>query len=188
MLKTKKTDFKQGDKIVIVSTPSNKNWVKEMDKYCGQTLTIDHAGTEGGKFACDVQENEWSWTDSHNHIDWDATFKLANKDFKKSDLQSGDKVVYRKGEERFVLLETDSLHGSNGEMYSRLSKYTDNLMYLNSSYSKLDIMKVYRDGQLIWEREELTKAEKEVKRLEARLAEIMSELDRAVEKAKKCAY
>ena len=87
------------------------------------------------------------------------------KDFKKSDLRTGMKVVYRDGFERIIMLNTESgdMLLADGTAYTiDLSVYTDSLTTL---IRNLDIMKVYsnRHGlnengyELIWEREEAPK-------------------------------
>lgn len=96
------------------------------------------------------------------------------KEFTKSDLKSGDKVVYRDEEELFVLIETQSLHDSkSGYQDGYLSSYDEFLKH--KVHMKRDIMKVYRDNILIWERAEepqKTAQQIEIERIEKEMREI----------------
>lgn len=73
--------------------------------------------------------------------------------FTKSDLKDGMRVVYRDGRERTVFKEgLCKIAECNG-----LDCYNEELMYALAIGSGLDIVKVYEDGELIWEREEAKK-------------------------------
>ena len=82
-------------------------------------------------------------------IDHEATAKL-NEPTPKSLLKSGDKVTYRDGTERFVLLETGTLHTDIGDFALKLEYFNDKLCC--ESHKIQDIMKIERGTELIWER------------------------------------
>ena len=71
-------------------------------------------------------------------------------------LKSGDKVVYRDGDERFVLLETKSLYTSNGEFANELKNLTIHLLGVFNARLD-DIMEIWRGDELIAKRTELPK-------------------------------
>ena len=93
----------------------------------------------------------------------------------KSLLKSGDMVVYRNGDERYVLVETGTLHGQLGYRSNNIVNYENNLM--SNGHSSNTIMQVYRNNELIMERTE--KSEKELKKeeLQRKLDEIKTELE-----------
>ena len=113
-------------------------------------------------------------------IDHEATAKL---NFPKSLLKSGDKVTYREGGERWVLLETDSIHFGSGSISNVIKNYDDNLLELNRRSEVLDIMKIERGTELIWKREEksskqieIEAIENEMKKLAERLEQVRKEM------------
>lgn len=73
---------------------------------------------------------------------------------KKSDLKSGMKVVYAEGTKRIVLLDSENGNILIDEYLNKcndLKNYDNDLIYYESSYSELDIVKVYsRGGDLLW--------------------------------------
>ena len=81
---------------------------------------------------------------------------------KKSDLQSGDKVIlqgyFEKGDSSiyYVLLELGTMHNRHNNIYftTELSDYDDNLNYHERLYNNyMDVLEVYRNDVLIMKRE-----------------------------------
>ena len=113
-------------------------------------------------------------------IDHEATAKLNSP---KSLLKSGDKVTYRDGTVRWVLVETNSAHDENGRKGIDLNSYNDEQMQENRAFSHCDIMKIERGTELIWEREEksakqieIEAIENEMKKLAERLEQVRKEM------------
>ena len=98
------------------------------------------------------------------------------KGFTKSDLRSGDKVVYRNGDERFVLIETQSLYAESGARAIGLEDFHENLKFesLTASY---DIMQIYRNGELIWEREEKSQAQLDYEKLVEQIQDLQKKAE-----------
>lgn len=99
--------------------------------------------------------------------------------FTKSDLKSGDKVVYRNGTERYVLIETETLHSIvTGDKSTLLKYFNDNLYWEETRVNSNAIMKVYRNNELIWERVEepvKTPQQIELEKIEIRQRELAEE-------------
>lgn len=101
---------------------------------------FDECGEENGEGNC-----EYCWNREIPETD-----KKEKEQFTKADLKDGMRVVYRDGRERIVL---------KGKLckitvYNGLDGYNEELMNDLSVGRHLDIMKVYEDSELIWEREE----------------------------------
>ena len=62
------------------------------------------------------------------------------------------KVVYRNRTERYVLIETKSLHDLSGNLVVWLSNYNDDL--INDFNECVDIIEIWQDGKLIAKRTE----------------------------------
>lgn len=110
-------------------------------------------------------------------VDGSELTKIQFAQFTKSDLKSGDTVVFRNGSKRFVLVETATLHDENGSRMSSLTNYFNNLRLFIGVKNDLDIMRVYHDNQLIWEREEKTSNQVEIDKLKSRIRQIDLERD-----------
>lgn len=101
------------------------------------------------------------------------------KDFIKSDLQECDVVVFR-NEERCVYFDNAFLNKHNA--YKRIEYYGDNLVR-NDKTNKYDVMKVYRNGIIVFDRVEkspiqieIESIEEEQRKLADRLSELRKEL------------
>lgn len=91
-------------------------------------------------------------------------------------LKSGDKVTYRDGSERFVLLETGTLHNSSGTVAIILDKFDDNLMRTSETRT-CDIMKIERGSEIIWEREEKSAKQIEVENIKNEMKKLADRLE-----------
>lgn len=103
--------------------------------------------------------------------------KVKSLQFNKSDLKSGDKIVYRKGVERWVLMETNTIHDNDGNVEFNLDNWTGGLFDVDCD-EEYDIIKVYRNDVLIWERIEepqKTAEQLEIERIEIKLREMSVE-------------
>lgn len=97
--------------------------------------------------------------------------------FTKSDLKDGDYVTNRSGMEYIISLK-----------FERIIDHKNNYLYLGSFYHNLkfgyllknefDIMKVERDGVIIWEREEKSKRDIEIDDIQAQIEELSKKLDK----------
>lgn len=92
--------------------------------------------------------------------------------FTKSDLKSGDKVVFRNNNTVYLLKEVGAFYTIIGNLHSYLIEYTNGLK--DNKYSDYDIMQVYRDNILIWQRIEApqkTPQQIEIERIEQEMRE-----------------
>lgn len=86
-------------------------------------------------------------------------------------LKSGDKVTYRDGTVRWVLLELGTLHSTSGHPVSRLSLYLDDLNCNDERDNPVySIVKIERGTELIWERPA------EIKTIKMTLTEVATKL------------
>ena len=81
------------------------------------------------------------------------------EEFTKEDLKVGMSVITREGKGYDVCMKVDAKKTTrilfcNDGTWRPLSYYEDNLMWCNSSPANADIMKVYSDRQLVYERNE----------------------------------
>ena len=141
-------NFKIGDKVRI------KNNLEEIENFEGDFLDIlnDYIGNictiekiiRGGR-AVNVKENNWTWDI--------RALELANITI--NNLQFGDIVTLRNGE-RYVVADC-YLHGEsdmyNGDCYSIYDMYNKDLTQ-NENNEDEDIVKVQRDGKVIYDRED----------------------------------
>lgn len=74
--------------------------------------------------------------------------------FTKADLRSGDKLVRRDGEARFVLKETGTVHRKYGELACGLNEWNEEFLDVDSA-AEFDIMQVWRGDEKVWERVEI---------------------------------
>lgn len=93
----------------------------------------------------------------------------------KSLLKSGDMVVFRNGDERYVLVETSTLHFKTGNVARHLNNFCETLTHTYEN--RVDIMRVYRNGELIMKRTEKSERELEVERIQAEMAKLSKRLD-----------
>ena len=107
-------------------------------------------------------------------IDHEATAKLNSP---KSLLKSGDKVTYRYGTVRWVLVETNSAHDENGIKGIDLNSYNDELLQENRAFSHCDIMKIERGTELIWKREEKSEKQIEIEAIENEMKKLAERLE-----------
>lgn len=170
--------YKVGDKVLIRSDLKYGNdygetyFNREMEKYCGKTLTVESVSNVGYTF---LDLSYWNWTDEM------IERKIM---FTKADLKTGDMVTYRNGDTRFVLLNTkdgDILIDKHNRRCSFLD-CDDNLIFGNS-FSRMDIMAVRRldtthnffcdsGYEIIWKRPE---------KLKLTLAEIAEKFGKSVD-------
>jgi len=105
----------------------------------------------------------------------------------KSLLKSGMKVVYRDGQERYVLIETGGLYDvDKGEHQNWFMAYEDTLISKLSTV--IDIMEIYDGEMLIAKRVEKTPEQIEIEKIESELRELstkQSELADRLNKLKK---
>ena len=165
--------FKVGDRVRVVKNVDNPHY----NKYIG--LEFEVLGTDvclnSEKYLLDCPSNFGGSCTTWGEIELELVNQLPQP--QKSLLKSGDKVVYRVGYSRYVLLETESLHDINGGgIMSSLNWYTESLI-TKSGCQLEDIMQVYRNGELIMQRTE--KSEKEIRKetIEAEIAKLQKELD-----------
>ena len=93
----------------------------------------------------------------------------------KSLLKSGDKVVYRDGNERFVLVETMSLYKKEGWFACFLCDFTNDLLW-NGTYNYNDILEIWRGDELIAKRIEKSEKEIEIERIENEMRKLADDL------------
>ena len=81
------------------------------------------------------------------------------------------------------MVETGSLHNAEGNKTNGIETYDDNLLELERSDDSLDIMKIERGTELIWERVEksakqieIEAIENEMKKLAERLEQVRKEM------------
>ena len=68
--------LKLGDKIVIIDS-CNSNWNVAMDKFLGQTVTIDKIEFSSNVVRLKEDNRRWAW--NNKHINWIKTNELYNK-------------------------------------------------------------------------------------------------------------
>lgn len=90
-------------------------------------------------------------------------------------LKSGDKIVYRYNDERFVLLETGTLHATNGCSAVALCYFTDDLTWIGNSRAN-DIMEIWRGDKLIAKRIEKSEKEIEIESIESEMRKLADRL------------
>jgi len=95
------------------------------------------------------------------------------KDFTKSDLQECDVVVLR-NEERRVYFDNAFLSKYNADKF--VGYYGDNLIR-NDETSEYDVMQVYRNGELIFDRVELSPRDIKIKELQDKMDAIKREME-----------
>ena len=114
--------YKVGDKVVI-----KKDTKFDKIDYSNQVATINRIRTwKTLPYDYEVDLN-CNWCVYDETIDHEATAKL-NEPTPKSLLKSGDKVTYRDGTERFVLLETGTLHTDIGDFALKLEYFNDSVL------------------------------------------------------------
>lgn len=92
----------------------------------------------------------------------------------KSLLRSGDKVVYRNCEKRFVLLEVHSLYDKFGAFQNSINNFDE---YLNRRKNKdQDIIEIWRGDELIAKRIEKSAKEIEIERIENEMRKLADDL------------
>lgn len=92
----------------------------------------------------------------------------------KSLLKSGDKVVYRNCEEKFVLLEVHSLYDKFGAFQNSINNFDE---YLNRRNNKnQDIKEIWRGDELIAKRIEKSAKEIEIERIENEMRKLADDL------------
>lgn len=163
--------FKVGTKIKIIDAGSGAQGIN------GATVTVTNKNATDGIFNSRDGFNVVLKSGKVWRVNAYGKYEVIEKPtFTKSDLKSGDKVVYRNGEGRFVLVETGTLHDTRGEKCASYRDFEDDL---TSCAKWMVIMKVYRNGVLIWQRNEETpeqieieKIEKDMRKLADRLAEL----------------
>ena len=171
--------YKVGDKVVIRKDLvvgkyyDGCYFADEMKKIEGAITTI--LGVRSSHYKLDTCR-AYNFVDEM--IDHEATAKLNSP---KSLLKSGDKVTYRNGEERWIMLELGTLHSVNGHPMSKLDLYSDDLICKH--YDQFSIMKIERGTELIWQREEksakqieIEAIKNEMKKLAERLEQVRKEM------------
>lgn len=129
--------FYVGQKLVVTSDiERTKHWSAEPRLWRGKRVTVESVEGLG---SCRLEEVGYSW--GVNDFAWNP----------KEMLQSGSKVTYRDGTERFVLLEVEGLYDENGDKMAHLDYFDDNL--LGHTLRDMDIMKIEHCGEIIWERQ-----------------------------------
>jgi len=164
-----KHEFYQGMKVVNLINKKTytvgEKWKKDDD---------DRWGVEESSGWIRVRDTDWCATEKLNMEE----IKEIMKTFTKSDLRNGDKVVCRNGDERFVLLETESLHNKGGDRIGGLACYYSTLVVATpKNASSFDIMKVYRNGVKIWEREEKSQAQLDYEKLMEQIKDLQTKAE-----------
>lgn len=152
MAKFSSENLKVGDK-VLLKNKRGEAWNLEgaMDKYIGKIVTIDDLNYGGGfSIKEDDRDNRpLKWEFSYEDIE-----RIVN-DFKLSDLQFADIITLRSGE-RYVYAD-DVMRGEkldyNSDGNTISCWYNDDLTQNEGDRSE-DIVKVERNGQVIYERQE----------------------------------
>lgn len=154
---TMSTDYKEGDKFVVVEASA---YFRRGDIIA---LTEDDM-TECPLFGEVVYPCHWN------------KLKAYKPQFTKSDLKDGMVVTYRnKGERVFM---KGAFYEQEGYLYRRASlieKYCENLD--REGNRNLDIMKVEYMDKVLWERDEETPEQKEIKRLQGIIKEAQDALN-----------
>ena len=165
--------FKVGDKVRIVKNVDNPHY----NKYIGAEFEV--LGTDvclnSEKYLLDCPSNFGGSCTTWRESELELVKPLPQP--QKSLLKSGDKVVYRGGSKRYVLMGTETLHDvKDGDLMNHLGSYMENLIS-KSGYKLEDIIQVYRNDELIMQRTE--KSEKELRKetIEAEMAKLQKELD-----------
>lgn len=167
--------FKVGDKVKRVSPDNDHKFWNDPDDGMFHGNVYEVCGFGDGKYLTLVG--------CKCHYNSDLFELVQPKQFTKSDLKDGMKVVYRNGEVRYVLgnwllerTKTGSYLGGN-----ELDNYTYSLSANDRFYENLDIMEVYeRDGTLLWKREEApvkTQAQIEYEELQKTIKELQAKAD-----------
>lgn len=163
------TKFKVGDKVrvkkdLIVGEHYDNGcyFNSDMKEYKGKQLTIKNVGECEGFSRYDVKENRWTFTDSM----LEDIFRTID------DLQFGDILTLKNGE-KYVFAD-GTIYGedclNDCDCYEVEDYYKDNLTREDDEH-KYDITKVEREGQVIYEREEI---------LEVTMKEVCEKFDQEV--------
>ena len=115
------------------------------------------------------------------HYEYWSSLKPRRKQFTKADLKDGMVVTYRKGGfERLVFDgELFAFDDSGISHTASLDKYEDSL--LRTAGSSDDIIKVSYMNETLWERQEETAEQKEIKRLHGVIEDAQETIDNALE-------
>ena len=167
--------YKVGDKVLVSNNvkgyinDGNGNaihFTRDMEKYKGKIVTIKECMKSINKYSIKEDWGAYYWMD-------DCFEDLTSP---KTLLRSGDKLTLRNGCEGYVLLETNSIYSSTGGgRIDFLSNYYDDLKYLVSQESRHDVVKVHRDGKLIWQLDEKSKEQLELEKIEAEIRELSTQ-------------
>lgn len=155
---TMSTDYQVGDKFVVVEDSS---FFRE-----GQVITL---------FRDDESVCPW-FDEEESPCHWFRLKAYKPKGFTKSDLKDGMVVTYRNKMERVFM--KGAFYGQEGYLYRRVSlieKYCENLD--REGNRNLDVMKVEYMDKVLWEREEETPEQKEIKRLQGIIKEAQTALN-----------
>ena len=89
-------------------------------------------------------------------------------------LESGMRLILRSGNYRYVLLETRTLHNSDGIIIDRMNNYTEHLFSLEDDAD--DVMEVWQGDIQIAKREEKSELDILVETIEGNIEELKKEL------------
>lgn len=141
----------------------NSNW-----KVGDVIIVKDNKGTQGEYCVNGDFSSFNNWCEERKSLG--SKWELIEDSFTKSDLQEGDIVIMRHGDravyfnKRFTTYKDDIL----------LKYYNEDLKMDESFY---DIMQVYRNGQLIFKREEQSQRDIKIKELQDKMDAIKREME-----------
>lgn len=169
------TKFKDGDRVRVrkdlitnACYDNGCNFVDDMVKFKGETLTIINTYNKNcGSARYRVNGTTYVFSDSMLSPITEIT---------KSDLNSGDKAIFRNGSERYVLVETETFHSEDGEVKNHFFNFKDDLN--NTSIPTLDIIQVYRGKELVFDREEKSEKDIEIERIESEMRKLADALEK----------
>lgn len=168
------TKFKIGDKVIRTI---NEDRFASM--FIGSTYTINKINTDG-----------WLEFKENSHGCWNpSNFELVqSKQFTKSDLKDGMRVVYRDGRVRYVLgnttlsYEPSAYTGGGKYCHASYTDDYDNNLKKEELFKSMDIMKVIdRDNTVLFERVEApakSQQEIEMDKLQKQIAELSAQADK----------
>jgi hypothetical protein len=168
------SNFKVGDRVRVINNVGNSYF----DKYIGKDFKVldivVNSDDTNTAYMLNCPPEFTGTTSTWEECELELLEPLPQP--QKSLLKSGDKVMYRSGSKRYVLVETGCLYVENGMYAKELYYFTDDLLESKGTTSE-DIMQVYRNDELIMERTK--KSEKEIRReeIEAEMAKLQKELD-----------
>lgn len=172
--------FNIGDKVKRVSpTDNHEFWNCNTDgMYHGNIYTVSNCDN------CDKGDVSLEECRKNYMEDYFELVEPAKKQFTKSDLKDGMRVVYRNGRIRYVLGSTllifDGSKFSSRGTYQRagyVASYDNDMK--NSMHSELDIMQVVdRDGTVLYNRVEKSPTEIELEKLQEQYKQLGEQINK----------